>query len=434
MSAMGAAFPSDFVLTPVSRWPTTLPDESVRTIVETPLAGRVARRQAAARPVASIVMVTHDGLVFSRLCLESLLAAAGSSEFEVIVVDNASADGTANYLIDVSSRDERVRVELSAANAGFAAATNWGVAVARGDVIVFLNNDTIPLDGWLDSLTAHLGEREIGLIGAVTNRAGNEAEIHVGYRTFGELERFASERARTHRGARFDIRTATMFCAAVRRDVWEAVGPLDERFAVGLFEDDDFSMRVRHAGFRVACAEDAFVHHFGQASIGRLARTGEYGSLFHTNRERWEAKWGRRWEPYAKRRTPDYDVFVEHVRQFVHEAVPPGATVLVITKGDDQLLRFAGRRGWHFPQEDDGTYAGWYPPDSAACIAELERLRARGADFLVIPETARWWLRHYAGFADHLEQNYGPADNGAPGIVIPLSQRSGRDVSMAVDS
>jgi hypothetical protein len=108
--------------------------------------------------------------------------------------------------------------------------------------------------------------------------------------------------------------------------------------------------------------------------------------------------------------------------------------VLVISKGDDQLLKFAGRRGWHFPQEDDGTYAGWYPPDSAACIAELERLRARGADFLVIPETARWWLRHYAGFANHLERNYGFSHNEAPGIVIPLSQRSRQDVSLSMGS
>jgi GT2 family glycosyltransferase len=429
---MSAVFPRDLVLAPVSRWPTTLPDESIRAVLATPLAHRVARRQAAARPAVSIVMVTHDGLVFSRLCLESLVAASGITDFEVIVVDNASIDGTTNYLIDLSSRDERVRVELCASNAGFAAATNRGVARSCGEVIVFLNNDTIPVDGWLDSLLAHLGEREIGLVGAVTNRAGNEAEIHACYRTYGELERFAGDQARAHRGERFDIRTATMFCAAVRRDVWEVVGPLDERFEIGLFEDDDFSIRVRQAGFRVACAEDAFVHHFGQASIGRLAQTGRYGLLFHANQERWEAKWGTRWQPYAKRRTPDYEVFVERVRQFVHEAVPPGATVLVMTRGDEELLRFADRRGWHFPQDDQGAYAGWYPADSAACIAELERLRARGADFLVIPETARWWLRHYVEFADHLERHYGLGDERAPGIIIPLSQPAERDVSMAV--
>lgn len=429
---MTAAFPPDLVLMPISRWPTTLPESSVRAVLDVPAADRVKPHPAAAQPAVSIVIVTCDGLVFSRLCLETLLATASPLDFEVIVADNGSADGTAEYLGELARLDERVRVVLNQHNAGFAAATNQGVARARGGVIVFLNNDTVPVNGWLTGLHDHLRDDRLGLVGAVTNRAGNEAEIQVGYRTYGELEDFAAGIARAHKGGIVDIRTATMFCAAVRRGVWDEVGPLDERFGIGLFEDDDFSMRVRRAGFRVACAEDAFVHHFGQASIGRLAQTGKYGLLFHANRERWESKWGRRWEPHAKRRTPDYDVFVDRVRQFVQEAVPPGATVLVMTKGDEDLLRFTGRRGWHFPQDDEGAYAGWYPADSAACIAELERLRARGADFLVIPETARWWLRHYAEFADHLERHYGPGDERAPAIVIPLTQRAERDGFSAV--
>jgi len=416
------AFSADLVLTPVSRWPTTLPDASVRLVMDTPVAERLRRRRASRRPV-SIVTVTHDGLVFTRLCLESLLAAATSIDFEVVVVDNASTDGTPEYLSELSALDDRVRVELSADNAGFAAATNLGVGLSQGDVIVFLNNDTVLVDQWLDRLVDHLNDERIGLIGAVTNRAGNEAEIDVPYRTYGELERFARDYARQRNGAAFDIRTATMFCAALRRGVWDLVGPLDIRFRTGLFEDDDFSMRVRRAGFRVACAEDVFVHHFGQASLGRLAATGDYGALFHANRQRWETKWGTPWTPYVKRRRPDYDALVTRVRSLVDDVVPPGATVLVLSKGDDELLSFTGRRGWHFPQTEDGSYAGHYPADSAACIAELERLRQRGADFLVIPETALWWLEHYVGFAAYLEQHYGVrGDAAATALVVALSE------------
>ena len=191
-------------------------------------------------------------------------------------------------------------------------------------------------------------------------------------------------------------------------------------------------MRVRHAGFLVACAEDVFVHHFGQASIGRLALTGAYGALFHTNRERWEAKWGTMWVPYTKRTRPEYEALVQRVRQLVCETVPVGAAVLVMTKGDDELLRFDGRRGWHFPQRDDGAYTGYYPPDSEACIAELERLRARGAEFLVIPETSRWWLEHYKRFAEHLETNYRAlGDDPAAGMIFPLSKRAQCHASVA---
>ena len=88
-----------------------------------------------------------------------------------------------------------------------------------------------------------------------------------------------------------------MFCVAMRRDLWERVGPLDEQFEFGMFEDEDYAMRVQAAGYRVDCAEDSFVHHFGQASLGKLAATDEYGPLFHANRKRWEEKWGRPWEP-----------------------------------------------------------------------------------------------------------------------------------------
>jgi GT2 family glycosyltransferase len=416
-------FAADLVLTPVSRWPTTLPDASVRLVIDTPVTERLRPRLDYGRPPVSIVTVTHNGLVFTRLCLESLLTTGTSIDFEVVIVDNASTDGTAEYLSELSALDARVRVELSADNAGFAAATNLGIALSQGDVIVLLNNDTMPVDRWLDRLVDHLNDEQIGLIGAVTNRAGNEAEIDVPYRTYGELERFARDYARQSDGEVFDIRTATMFCVALRRPVWDLVGPLDIRFETGLFEDDDFSMRVRRAGLRVVCAEDVFVHHFGQASIGQLAATGDYGALFHANRRRWEEKWGTPWTPYAKRRRPDYDALVTGVRSLVDDVVPAGATVLVLSKGDDDLLRFTDRRGWHFPQAEDGSYAGHYPADSAACIAELERLRQRGADFLVIPQTALWWLEHYAGFAAHLEQHYGVhRDPSAPGMVVALSE------------
>jgi len=62
-----------------------------------------------------------------------------------------------------------------------------------------------------------------------------------------------------------------MYCVAMRRDVHEMVGPLDEAYGIGLFEDDDYSMRVRGHGFRVACAEDAYVHHVGQVTFSSLA-------------------------------------------------------------------------------------------------------------------------------------------------------------------
>ena len=101
-------FPEDLVLVPVSRWPTTLPDETVRAVLEAPLYRTVPCFTPApgVAPRASIIVVTLDGLLFTRLCLESVLAAfsapcaspSSSADFEVIVVDNGSTDGTIEYL------------------------------------------------------------------------------------------------------------------------------------------------------------------------------------------------------------------------------------------------------------------------------------------------------------------------------------------------
>ncbi len=64
------------------------------------------------------------------------------------------------------------------------------------------------------------------------------------------------------------------------------------------------------------------------------------------------------------------------------------------------------RQAWHFPQTEEGVYAGYYPASSAEAIAHLEELRAKGAEFLLFPKTAFWWLEHYGEFGQHLKSHY----------------------------
>jgi SAM-dependent methyltransferase len=97
---------------------------------------------------------------------------------------------------------------------------------------------------------------------------------------------------------------------------------------------------------------------------------------------------------------------VRQVREVIREALPPDATVLVVSRGDDELLELDGRRAWHFPQTEDGVYAGYYPADSAEAIAALEAARTRGAEYIVFPSTARWWLDHYGALREHLEREH----------------------------
>ncbi len=177
---------------------------------------------------------------------------------------------------------------------------------------------------------------------------------------------------------------------------------LDERFEVGLFEDDDFSRRVRRAGLGVVGGDDVFVHHFGEATLGNLFPGGHYTDLFTRNRTRFEEKWGVTWHAPTDGRDADYDELVRRVRKAVSDNVPREAGVVVVSRGDPDLLSLGERHAWHFPQGEDGGFAGHYPSDSADALAMLERLHREGATHLVFPATALWWLDHYPGLRRRL--------------------------------
>ena len=400
--ATSAVYPDDMELTPVSRRPIVLPDATVRMVMsrDIPVAASALDDST---PRVSIIIVTYNNLLFTRMCLATVLGHTIHVSYELIVVDNASDDGTREYLREVAGRNPHVRVAFNEENRGFAAANNQGLALARGNVLVLLNNDVLAPPGWLAGLVAHLDDATIGCVGPVTNRIGNEAEIETDYRTYGQMLRFAQAYTVSHRGNQFEIPTPCMFCLALRRDVLKRLGPIDERFEIGMLEDDDYAMRMRAAGYRLVCAEDVFVHHFGQASFGKLFASGEYADLIEANRRRFEEKWGVPWRPYARRTGDEYLRLVGDLREMVDTSVPAGSIVAVVSKGDDALLRFSHSTGWHFPREPDGTYSGHHPADSDEAIEQLHGIFDAGARYLVLPQIALWWLECYPAFGEYLE-------------------------------
>jgi len=406
--ATRSPLPASLLLLPVSRRPTRLSDTCVAAIMRANIApaARTRGRAHAAGARASIIVATVDNFLFAKLCITSILANTPGGEYEVIVVDNGSTDDTSEYLLQVSARHPQVRVIRNDRNRGFAPANNQGLAAATGDLLILLNDDTVVPDGWLEGIRSHLLEDSIGLIGPVTNRAGNESEIPASYRTYGELLQFARARRAAHRGETRDVPMLTMFCMAMRRDAYERIGPLDERFEIGMFEDDDYAIRAHRAGYRVACAEDVFVHHFGATSIGRLASDGQFGSLFDANRRRFEEKWSVTWSTHGRRANPDYQELIDAIRHVVGHSVPPGSIIAVISRGDEALLNLPGCSAWHFPQTEDGGYSGYHPADSAEAIAYVDRVRRRGATCLLIPKTMRWWLEHYTDLRAHLNERH----------------------------
>ena len=242
-------------------------------------------------PLISIVVVTYGNRGLNRLCLDSLLARTEWPNFEILAVDNGSTDGTRELLEKAAERDPRIRPIFFADNRGYPAGANAGLAAARGETLILLNNDTVVTRGWATALLRHLArDRTLGLVGPVTNAIANDAKVDVDYRELDALPGWADSWTRAHDGETFPISSLAFFCVAMPREVHEKVGPLDERFGLGMFEDGDYNRRVRAAGYEVRCARDSFVHHWQMASFRRLGKDA-YVRLFTENRKKFEEKW-----------------------------------------------------------------------------------------------------------------------------------------------
>lgn len=114
-------------------------------------------------------------------------------------------------------------------------------------------------------------------------------------------------------------------------------------------------------------------------------------------------------------------VLVERVQRATRRVVPPDATVVVVSRGDDELVELGDRQGWHFPRTAEGWYAGHHPGDSAEVIAHLEALRDEGGQFLLLPSTAFWWLEYYEGFRQHLDAHYQRVWDDAHCVIYRLA-------------
>ena len=251
-------------------------------------------------PAVSVIVVTYNNLDYTRACLQSLDEFSEWARLEVIVVDNASQDGTPQFLQQWASAATGRKAVLNQDNRGFAAANNQGLACAGGDYLILLNNDTYVTRGWIRGLLMHLQRNpDVGLVGPVTNNIGNEARIETGYEGMEDMAKFAAAHGAMHAGQSFPIPTLAFFCVAMPRSTYERVGQLDEAFGVGFFEDDDYCRRIEAEGMHCICAEDVFVHHHLSASFDKM-KSDAKRELFERNKQTYESKWGA-WTPHVYR-------------------------------------------------------------------------------------------------------------------------------------
>jgi GT2 family glycosyltransferase/glycosyltransferase involved in cell wall biosynthesis len=225
-------------------------------------------------PVASLVIPVYDQFAHTLACLRALAEHPPATAFEVIVVDDGSRDETADALPQIQG----LRYHRRAANGGFIAACNDGAALARGDYLIFLNNDTIPQPGWLEALLGTFdAEPNTGLVGAQLlypdgrlQEAGGVVFADGSGWNYGRFEspddpRFAYLR---------DCDYSSGAAIAIPRALFASLGGFDARYAPAYYEDTDLAFAVRAAGRRVIYQPAARVVHVEGATAGTDTGSG----------------------------------------------------------------------------------------------------------------------------------------------------------------
>lgn len=213
----------------------------------------------------SIVIVSYNNIYLMQKCIESIRSTCTEGTYETIVVDNASTDGVREWL----SEQEDLKVILLDENVGFPMGCNIGASYAEaGNDIFLLNNDTRLCEHSLANLaTALAGDEELGAVGAVSNYSGNRQELMVEFGLPNEYVEFGS-RFNKENQLKLEYRIRLCgFAMLIRRNLWDELGGLDEEFTPGYYEDDDISMRISKAGFKLAVCNNAFIYHAGSQSF-----------------------------------------------------------------------------------------------------------------------------------------------------------------------
>ncbi|GLI39688.1 glycosyltransferase family 2 protein [Geobacter hydrogenophilus] len=223
----------------------------------------------------SIVIPLYNQVAYTKLCVQSLRS-VGLDGAEVLLIDNGSTDGTAEFLETCSD----LRVLRNRDNLGCAGAWNQGVRETDSEWVVILNNDVIVSPGWQDGLLDAAEKEGFDVVSPAIREGEYTYDIESYSREFvGQMKDVV------RRGV------ADGICFMVRRRVFESVGLFDENFKIGQFEDADFFRRARNAGFRLGTTGRSFIHHFGSVTQDAIRRNRPERPYVAENRTYFRKKW-----------------------------------------------------------------------------------------------------------------------------------------------
>jgi GT2 family glycosyltransferase/glycosyltransferase involved in cell wall biosynthesis len=251
-------------------------------------------------PRVSVIIPTRDQARLLKACVDSVLELTSYPDFEVLIVDNASAEPDAiEYLDQVSRHDPRVRVLPYARPYSFSAINNFAVGQATGELLLLLNNDTQVLhDDWMTRMVGHALRPEVGAVGArlvFADGTIQHAGVVLGMNTTADHPAVGTPMTEPGYMGRLQVTqnwsAVTAACLMIRKAIYLEVGGLDEDDFNVLFNDVDLCLKVGKAGFKNVWTPHAtLVHH---ASVS-LKATASQAAVERARREReaLQDKWG----------------------------------------------------------------------------------------------------------------------------------------------
>lgn len=306
------------------------------------------------QPQVSIIVPVYGNLDLTLQCLAAIAEAPTAVGYEVIVVDDASPDGSADVLAKVAG----ITLIKNTVNSGYLRTTNIGAARSSAEYVVLLNNDTEVTAGWLDALVRAAQDPSVGAVGA-SLRFANGTLQEAGGIVFSDGSAWNFGRHHPPEDSRFQNLREVDYCSAacllVRRSAWEVLDGFDPLYEPAYYEDTDLCFRLREIALSVIYQPDAVViHHEGgthgtdETEVGRQLR--------ETNSVKFIARWQS-----------------ALVRQ-----QPPGAVFRARRRGLDRTVLVIDHR-LPTPDRDSG---------SVRMLAWLTLLQAGGRHVVFIPQNA----------------------------------------------
>lgn len=237
-----------------------------------------------------IVMVSYNTMHFTQECIKSIRNTLPEGSYKIVVVDNASTDGSDKWL----EEQKDILFLGNEENTGFGPACNQAVKATEGTEygsydVFLLNNDTRLTDNAVYFLKKALySAKDIGAVGSISNYAGNRQQVDIQFDSVMEyIEYGCRKNVPTEDPIEERVRLSG-FSMLIKRNAWNEIGGFDEDFAPGYFEDDALSIELLKKGYRLLLVKNSFIYHAGSQSFSKV----DFNKLLIHHRELFVKKYG----------------------------------------------------------------------------------------------------------------------------------------------